>query len=230
MHVGFDIIGDLYLEPNESFNWENKATSLYCLVAGNISSDLRTVLQTLLHLSKFYQCIFYTPGPLEYKNCEDIESRTTQLFKLCNKIPRITILHQHVAIIDGLAILGINGWYNEFVIPENSPHVNIERINDIQYLGSSIEKLQKHLDVKKILIISSSVPKTELYFGENPDVQGVNIMLHHALEYDTESKVKYWVFGTYKKIVDTTIDGINYINNPYFKRNPYWAKRINVEI
>ena len=32
------------------------------------------------------------------------------------------------------------------------------------------------------------------------------------------------------KVIDTQIEGIQYINNPYLKRRPYWAKRINVEI
>jgi hypothetical protein len=35
MKIGFDLISDLNLSPNDSFNWENKATSLYCIIAGN---------------------------------------------------------------------------------------------------------------------------------------------------------------------------------------------------
>lgn len=230
MLVGFDIIGDLYLTPDESFNWEGKVTSLYCLVVGNISSDMRTVLQTLLHLSKLYQNIFYIPGILEYKTATDIETRTDQLTKVCAKIPKVTILHHHVVIIDGLAILGINGWYDETIQLDHTLPIDIQKVDDIQYLGKSIEKLQKHLDVTKILIMSSSVPKPQLYFGEEPKITGVNIPLFHTLEYDTESKVKYWIFGTYKKIVDTTIDGINYINNPYLKNNLYWAKRLEIDV
>ena len=57
--IGFDVIGDLNLSINDSFNWENKATSLYCIVAGNISTNLRVVRQTLLHLGQFYQGVFY---------------------------------------------------------------------------------------------------------------------------------------------------------------------------
>ena len=34
----------------------------------------------------------------------------------------------------------------------------------------------------------------------------------------------------FPKIVDTTIDNVNYTNNPYVKNNPYWAKRIEVEV
>ncbi len=40
LDIGFDIIGDLNLEPNDSFNWENKPTSLYCVLSGNVSSDV----------------------------------------------------------------------------------------------------------------------------------------------------------------------------------------------
>ena len=74
--IGFDLISDLNLYPEDSFNWEGKATSLYCIIAGNISEDLRTIKQTLSHLSKFYQGIFYTLGSLEYHNTSDIVKRT----------------------------------------------------------------------------------------------------------------------------------------------------------
>jgi len=47
---------------------------------------------------------------------------------------------------------------------------------------------------------------------------------------DTEKKVSHWVFGTYNKPVDTTIDEINYLSNPYHRYGPYWAKRLTVLI
>ena len=34
--IGFDIIGDLNLEPNDSFNWIDKPTSLYCILTGTL--------------------------------------------------------------------------------------------------------------------------------------------------------------------------------------------------
>ena len=83
--IGFDVISDLNLNPNDSFNWENKASSLYCILAGNVSSNLRTVTQVLLHLAKYYQGIFYVPGELEYKNSDDISERTNELIALCDR-------------------------------------------------------------------------------------------------------------------------------------------------
>ena len=84
--IGFDVLSDLNLNPNDSFNWENKASSLYCILAGNISSNIRTVAQVLVHLSKHYQGVFYVPGDLEYKTTDSIPNRTNELMMLCESI------------------------------------------------------------------------------------------------------------------------------------------------
>ncbi len=230
--VGFDLISDLFLEPEDSFNWESKATSLYCLVAGNISTDLRTIEQTLAHLSRFYHAVFYTPGFLEYSGVADAYSRTDELLNICQSLRGVTLLHHHVVIIDGVAVIGANGWYGtdeKFSMIEQAQN-EVLRFEDLAYLHATIEKLQIHLDVKKIIIVSSSVPKFNLYFGEYPESAQDQISLDVTLAADTQNKTKYWAFGTYEKIVDTKIDGIHYINNPYLKNRPYWAKRISVTV
>jgi len=149
MEIGFDLIGDLNLNPEDSFNWEGKSTSLYCIVTGNVSYDLRTVFQVLSHLSKFYQGIFYVPGLLEYKATNDYESRTKEIIGIIKKLPKVALLYHHVVIIDGIVILGANGWS-----ADNPDDIDMElvrsRLDDIAYLNKSVEKLQTHLDVKKI--------------------------------------------------------------------------------
>lgn len=233
MEIGFDVISDLYLSPEESFNWEGKATSLYCIVAGNVSSDLRTVFQTLAHLSKFYQGVFYTTGTLEYDGVKDFNVRTQEIQSLCKRIPNVALLYHHVVIIDGVAVLGANGWAppEEFHDEVLMDDIRKSRLEDIAYLNRSIEKLQKHLDVKKIFLVTNAVPKLELYFGEEPrDIENQQLHLDYCLGSDTEMKISHWVYGTYNKTVDTTLHGVNYINNSYFKRRPYWAKRITVNL
>ena len=230
MKIGFDVISDLNLKPNELFGWEGKATSLYCIIAGNISNDLRTIHQTLLHLSHFYQGVFYTAGSLEYESVDNISLRTDELLKLCKNIRNVAYLHNHVVIIDGIAIVGSNGWFNqEDNYPLLSPDIiEHERYQDIGYLSNAIEKLQLHLDVKKIVVVSHSAPSHELFFGEEPDIIHSMPSLKLSLIKDLEAKVTHWVYGDYNKTVDIVIDGINYINNSYYKRNPYWAKRIEI--
>lgn len=229
--IGFDIISDLMLNPNDSFNWENKASSLYCILAGNISSNIRTVAQVLMHLSKFYQGVFYVPGELEYEDSDDITERTNELIALCEAIPNICILHQHVAIIDGVAIMGVNGWTNYQHTDGIENFIRTAaRLEDLAYLKLTLQKLQRHLDVKKIIVVTNGVPNIELFFGEEPNVVYDQIPLATTLVSDTEHKVKHWVFGTYNKSVDTIIDGIQYLNNPRTLKSPYWAKRLTITV
>jgi hypothetical protein len=230
--IGFDLISDLNLSPDDSFNWEGKATSLYCIIAGNISEDLRTIKQTLSHLSKFYQGIFYTLGSLEYHNSPDIHKRTEEIHKACRNVRNLALMHHHVVIVDGIAVIGANGWYGNTIVGDEEVDAILEvnRNEDILYLKNTIERLQKHLDVKKIIVVSNSVPSIDLYFGEHPDSLDTQLNLGIALLADTETKVSHWAYGTYGKVVDININNINYINNSSFKRNPYWAKRIEITI
>lgn len=232
MEIGFDLISDLNLTPGDNFNWEGKATSLYCLIAGNISYDVRTIGLTLMHLSKYYQGIFYTLGSLEFQDALSISSRAFEIARMCKKIRNVALLQQQVVIIDGVAVLGCNGWYGntQFTDEETEEEIDTHRASDIVYLKHSIEKLQKHLDVTKIVVLTNSVPSPNLFFGEAPKGVEDQLELAITLQADSEAKISHWAYGTYDKVVDTTINGINYIANPHFNRNPYWAKRINVEV
>ena len=114
LDIGFDIISDLNLEPNDNFNWEDKATSLYCILSGNISSDVQTMVNVLSHLSRFYQGVFYTPGLLEYDSSplQNINQRTADIQNISKKLPNVILLHHNIVIIDGIAIVGANCWEN----------------------------------------------------------------------------------------------------------------------
>jgi hypothetical protein len=229
--IGFDIVGELYIEPNDSFNWENKATSLYCIVTGNISSDTRTLMQVLVHLSKYYQGVFFVPGSLEYKNTDDIAARTDEIAHLCSHIPNVILLHQTIIVVDGVGVVGINGWSNAGSVDTVSEMMRTAaRYEDAKYLSATLGKLQRHLDVKKIVVITNAVPKEELYFGEEPITVYDQIPLTNILDVDTEHKVRHWVFGTYTKPVDTVLNDIQYLNNPYLGNKPYWPKRLTVSV
>jgi hypothetical protein len=229
MEIGFDLISDLDLDPEESFNWEGKATSLYCLVAGNISYDLRTVFQTLSHLSRFYQGIFYVPGLLEYKTTVNYNIRTKEIETLVKRLPKVALLYHHVVIIDGIAILGVNGFNADN--PDDIDHQLITaRLDDIAYLNKSVAKLQTHLDVKQILIMTACVPRKQLYFGKIPEHVDDHIYPDYCFQSDTEMKITHWAFGGTQTETDTVYQSVKYFNNPYKKVGPYWPKRISLEI
>lgn len=230
MNIGFDIISDLNLSPNSPFDWEGKATSLYCIVAGNVSTDLKTISDALTNLGHFYQGVFYIPGSLEYDGVENYDARTKDLVRLCRKLKNTAFLHHHVVIIDGVAVLACTGWTGDKNRSNHDDELQQLQIDDLHYLKNSIEKLQKHLDVKKIIVISNAVPHPDLYFGEIPKITEIEIPLTITLTADTMKKVSHWVFGNHEKIVDTVQDNINYVNNPCFNKSPYWPKRIAIEV
>lgn len=226
--VGFDIIGDINLQQGERFSWENKATSPYCILTGNISSDLNTIIEIVVHMSKRYQGVFFVPGILEYETMEDIDTRTRELLVISDCVPNVCMLHHNVVIIDGVAILGANGWNHagEYIPVMDTVDFQLAKEDDRYYLEKTLTKLQRHLDVKKIVMVTNTVPMHELYFGEVPDDEPDELV--SLLSADTEKKVSHWVFGTYQKIVDTQCDNVRYVNGPYEKSESFWAKRLTV--
>jgi hypothetical protein len=233
MNIGFDVISDLNLDAEDSFDWEDKATSLYLIIAGNISNDLRVIHQTLVHLSKFYQGIFYMPGSLEHDSMHLIKNRYRELVELCRPLKKVACLYRYVVIVNGVAVLGANGWYgnkNDLTDSLEKLHLHSQQVEDVTYLGASLERLQLHLDVKKIIVVTHSSPSPELFFKEDPPDLDSQIPMMQVLGHDSENKVVTWVYGSYNKNVETTINDINYINNSCYDKNPYWPKRIDVVV
>lgn len=231
MIFGFDVISDLNLTESDIFDWEGKPTSLYCVLAGNISTDLHVLYKTVKHLSTLYQGVFYIDGSLENIQTEDKDQIIDEISRLFISIKNAVYLHNNVVVVEGVALVGVNGWYGNVISNDlEELSVKINRYDDLAYLQKTIEKLQLHVDVKQIVIISNSVPSIDLYFGEKPEIDPTEINLDYVLDLDTECKVTTWVFGTHKKIVDTKINGINYFNNPCYNSNPYYPKRINIEV
>lgn len=232
MQFGFDIISDLNLEKEDKLDWEGKATSLYCLIPGNISDNMHVVMSTLRHLSTHYHGIFYIDGSLENTVVEDREKRIEEIAKICSSLKNVVYLHNHVVVVDGIALVGINGWYGNCIPEDSFNRLRVEMYmhEDLAYLGKTIEKLQLHVDVKKVVIISNSVPSKELFFGECPNDMVNWLGPTAGLVSDTEAKVTTWVYGSYNKTVDTVINGIRYMNNSSYKRQPYWPKRFDLEL
>lgn len=229
--IGFDVIGELNIEPGETFSWSDKVSSLYCIISGNISSDPKTLIKVLTHLSTLYQGVFYVAGTLEYHKCASMFNRLQELIIICESIPNVCFLHQHVAIINGVAVMGANGWGTSGNLSDSGVLVKTaNRQDDIRYISESIRRLQRHPDVKNIVMVTNAVPDDYLYFGEKPKTDIAQIPLSESLELDSEHKISHWVFGSYNKSVDTYYNGINYINNPYERNSPYYAKRITIEI
>jgi len=228
--LSFDIISDLHLSTKDQFDWTDKPTGLFCLLAGNISNNIFVLQRTLKHLSTMYHGVFFIDGVLENIDIENRNHRIDELSKMCSEISKVVFLHNNVVVLDGVAILGINGWYknhNNHSSISSDFQIKSHRYEDLAYLEKTLEKLQLHVDVKKIILISSCVPNENLYFGQSPNVRD-DIPPNHFLYKDTEHKVKTWVFGGHDKSIDLVDNNIRYINNPCDNKNLYYPKRIEV--
>lgn len=228
MNLSFDLISNLNLTQNDKFNWDGKPTSLFCLIPGNISSDLKVVHKTLTHLSTLYQGIFYIDGSLEHQTIVEKKEKIKQLTKICKSINNTVYLHNNVIIMNGVAIAGINGWYDNNKASSIFDNIRKEayRNEDLAYLQQTIKKMQIHVEVKDIIILSNSVPDKQLFYGAHEDLDDMSPNI--CLSADTEKKTRCWVFNS-DKTIDATLGGINYVSNP-FTSQPYWPKRIEIEI
>lgn len=211
--IEFDVISDLNVGSKKKFSWTHKNINAYCIVAGNISSDVQGVFNVLDELSAHYLSVFYIPGPLEYQGletAEDLNQRTDELVEICNYLENVNILINNIATLSGVAIVGINGW------GEPNPHdleseFNFERLakqdDDLFYLGKSIEKLQIHGDIRKIIVASGGAM-----------VNGVNAIdytndFSECLNYDTEKKISHWILGSCKEEVNMIDNDIHFFSS-----------------
>lgn len=230
MSLSFDLISDLNLTADDKFNWEGKVTSLFCLIAGNLSSDLKVVQKALTHLSTLYHGVFYIEGMLEHETVSFKDERIAKLQKICGSINNVIYLHNNVIVVNGVAIIGANTWYAK---PEGEVPVfdrlrlSSHRNEDLVYLTATVKKMQLHLDVNNIVILSASPPNKELFFKDDSHITD-HMSPDICLEFDTESKIKHWVFGGTDKKIDTEINGVNYISNPCNNEPIYWAKIVKV--
>ena len=187
MTMTFDLISDLHLESwNEELNFSGQATSPVCVVAGDVARDHTLVKKFLKHLSECYAAVFYIDGNDEHRfQLGDLGASYSKLNQAIRRIPRVTYLQDNVVVIDGVAILGTNGWWgfdlDESIDSEGSKQwmknryearhpevvVDTQMIHDASrtdaaYLVSSIQRLQTHQDVKKIVIVTHTVPEAGL--------------------------------------------------------------------
>jgi len=233
----FDLISDLHVEM-----WDTNEivpTALNCVVAGNIAQHRKNLVHALSQLSNIYNNVFYIDGTLEHlQYLNNLDSSYEDLTESLRDLDNVHFLHNNLIIADNYAIIATNGWWDygfeqtigigpslQFTqeLMKCGADVPIEFANmadtDTSYLTNSIARLQKYNDVKKIIIITHTVPHSSLI---NHDVQlagqpDLNLMgnskIVDALDADINNKVAAWCFGHYSGDVDTVINGIRFVNN-----------------
>jgi len=251
MTFAFDLISDIHVETWDQFDWTGQATSPYCVVAGDFARNREQLLGALEHLGKCYPGgVFYIDGNDEHKDYfHDIGASYRDLYKDIEAIPNVVYLQDHVVIVNGVALLGTNGWWTydfdpsmdvEFSVQaiqdhygvDNAAAVNITGVayNDAAYMINSVHKLQTHSEVRAMVLVSHTVPAPWL-ISHDPDLVGNwryngmgNSYISNVLSKDTENKIHTWCFGHYHRPVDRDLNGIRYVSNPRGRGNTSWCQ------
>lgn len=262
MTFAFDLISDLHVETwGGQLDWSGRATSPVCVVAGDIARDRSIVLRTLRHLGQCYQAVFYIDGNDEHADSlGDLNNSYRDLARKITRIPNVVYLQDNVIVIDGVAILGTNGWwgfdfdlsidseasaewYKDKFELSSSAVRSIAKMatTDSLYMGTSIKRLQTHRDVKKIVMVTHTVPDPALISHDialegQPRMNTMgNRLMMQALALDTENKIDTWCFGHYHGSVDQVRSGIRFVNNcrgradTQYAQHVYHPKRIVIE-
>jgi hypothetical protein len=156
--IAIDIISDLHLTSTDEFDWTEKPTSLFCVVAGGISSNIEVIESVLEHLSKIYRGVLYIDGVLEHADPIFAPMLVSEVKKICDKHTNLVYLHNHVIVLNGVAFVGCNGWRiedpSQYTIDQREL-MDSYRIEDIGYLTNTItdyrhRKESRNLDIRRI--------------------------------------------------------------------------------
>ena len=259
MNLHFDLISDLHTDE-AALAWEGKPTSAMCVVAGDVARDRQQFLTTLRNLCQAYQTVLFIDGNEEHRwGLENLNQSYETLTADLAGIDNLIYLHDQVVIINSTAFVGTNAWtsfdysprfdINEcqrgvqehYDISESAVNgIMLSSFYDTRYLENSIKRLQTHVDVRNIVIVTHFVPRGEL-LEHDPDINSnyrlntsVNSHIHRCLEYDTENKIRTWCFGHYHQPVDAVQGNVRYVCNPRGRHGTPWhhpvynAKKISI--
>ena len=249
MIFAFDLISDLHVETWDTFDWSGQATSPFCIVAGDVACDRQTLISTLTHLGQCYPGgVFYTDGNDEHRYyLEDLGQSYENLAKEIKRIPNVIYMHDHVVVVNGVAIVATNGWWSYDFDPNldfeqsvdfarghfqistaHARNIAATSHQDAAYMINSVRKLQTHKEVGAIILVTHTVPAPwiihhDLDLIDHWRFNGMgNSEIARAVDVDHENKIKAWCFGHYHRPVDQQYNNVRYINNPRGRGNTPW--------
>jgi len=252
MTFAFDLISDLHVDTWPQFDWTGQATSPYCVVAGDVGRDPAAMEDALGHLACCYQAVFYIDGNDEHRHqLDDLNGSYQAVEQTLKSIPGVVYLHSDVVIINGVAILAANGWWSydfdaDIDLEETrvwtqdrygfpapvSNEIELRAYQDAMYLINSVKRLQTHQEVRRIVLVTHTVPASWL-IEHDLDLRGEyrfntmgNSLMSTVLTRDTEHKIDTWCFGHYHKSVDRISQGVRYVNNCRGRGNTEWKQSV----
>ena len=241
----FDLISDIHLDywTQNIKDWKGLGTSLYCVVAGDISRNPRLSAGFLRHLSDCYRQIMFVDGNHEHNSkYSQIEDNEEEMNELLRKIDNVTYLANSSCVIDNTAFIGTNGWWT-FDFSERLG--NASRLESMEaycrkegktmreaidlwtvaqdqaeFMAEVVGSMQNDHNIDEIVIITHTVPRTNIvspiFKGSLTDWAKLgNSSMEDVLRYDYENKISTWCFGHFHEVAyDQIHEGVRYISHP----------------
>lgn len=238
----FDLISDLHEDfwnQDQQVRWEGIGTSLVAVVLGDVSRDPEVTYKTVVDISKYYKYVIFVDGNHEHNNQCDIQEHNQLMRQRFNKYHNIQYLNRNAIVVDGVAFVGVNGWWTfDFMEPEISredcywyfasnfiysepfmQEVMDTARQDATTMCEIVAKLTMDSAVNEIVILTHTAP-----FNKFMDVQQPQHPAHYSrcgssylskiIDFDINNKINIWCFGHVHQEFDEVINGIRYICHP----------------
>lgn len=263
-----DIISDLHidkwlkhnntnLDKDYIFNFEEQQIkSDYLIIAGDISDKLDDTIDFLNYSLKYYKKILFVDGNHEhFEKFPKLYNNNYIKKKIKNK--KIIYLRSKSFIIDDIAFIGCNGWFNYNNKDKNIINKMIESTyfdrfninnklkikliqniitkskNDFLYLNNEIKKYDLNNKIKKIVIITHTIPNTNFGFENKFDKLNNNYITQFNTNFYNlynSKKIVNWIFGHVHGYHNVIINNIHYICNPRGNPKDYNRKTYKKEV
>ena len=244
----FDLVSDLHCLPGDgSLTWKDWDPASICVVAGDLVRGRTDLAAALRELRETYDRVIYVDGNSEHRDrLGSISVNCGEIRDIVEQVHGAVYLYDNMVLIDDVAFLGTNGWYSfdadsRWSFSETAgmirDHYGIDQsvcdnmllqsIVDSRYLMSSLRRLQRYPDIRRIVIVTHTVPHRSLI--RDPGVRDhcrvnatVNTVMAQCLQEDTEHKVRAWCFGHLHEAVDQVLDQVRYVSNPRGRPGSPW--------
>lgn len=249
----FQLVSDLHIDywPAKSqIDWEKNKTSDIIVVAGDISDDLEMSLQELRRLAEVYKHVLFIDGNHEHDNyfCHDLDDPDPDMLlavqawqDALKEEPNIHYLHDNPFVLDGVAFVGRNGWwdfsiaepyvtqeegYNAFASWHNEGDVAAKALvnqatRDAKAIRKHVQHLQEQEDIVSIVVVTHTPPHPNLVRKDSYPMSkevwascyGNRSMAEIPL-LDYQGKIQWWLYGHNHEESSEVIGPVHYLAHP----------------
>jgi hypothetical protein len=206
----------------EPIDWTGQPTSLLAVVAGDVSSDLDRTVYELEKISKCYRQVMFIDGDLEHQGgLNTVSSNQNYLSKKIKRIKNCTSLHEQVVLMNHVAFIAANLWWspgNSTTNISDDHWIDDMRVltlhhEDLDYLRTTVQRLQDSPDINNLVLISHTVPNRELILEPVKEHMATDASDWVEME-DFQNKISNWCFGHWPRPLKFQLNHCEYVSNP----------------